>query len=216
MKIFVLQFATLTSNSIRKPFFSEALNLSSKCKRWNEPPKRLPHFSFLFIAVEKVTKNSQPLYITYFQTNGRKTNIYFTPGDHPYLGRLGIFFFIFFFENIWMLQKKNLRWSRCQKKFYFFSYHLSRQTNGCITSNRRRSLTMNGNNLLNCVIVFHRQSKARKIINSFFPTAAQAREPIDKEPEDGLTIRIQDDSGWQNIYRFTWNGDKLIEGKLIF
>lgn len=44
---------------------------------------------FHILAVEKGTKNTQPsLYIDYLQTNGIKTHIYFTPGDHPYLGNL--------------------------------------------------------------------------------------------------------------------------------
>lgn len=44
------------------------------------------HIIILLTAVEKGSKNAQPLYISYYQTNGRKTNIYFAPGDHPYLG----------------------------------------------------------------------------------------------------------------------------------
>ncbi|KAG4078044.1 hypothetical protein HA402_002095 [Bradysia odoriphaga] len=39
---------------------------------------------------------------------------------------------------------------------------------------------------------------------------SQAKEPIDLPPADGLSIKITN-GNWDFIYRFTWNGDKLVE-----
>ncbi|XP_037028543.1 uncharacterized protein LOC119068841 isoform X2 [Bradysia coprophila] len=40
---------------------------------------------------------------------------------------------------------------------------------------------------------------------------SQVKEPVDQSPVNGLSITIQNENGWQNVYRFTWNGDKLVE-----
>ncbi len=39
-------------------------------------------------------------------------------------------------------------------------------------------------------------------------------DPIGATPEDALSIKIiQIENGYEYVYRFTWNGDKLIEGE---
>lgn len=38
-------------------------------------------------------------------------------------------------------------------------------------------------------------------------------EPFLLGPGDGLYIKIQDVDSFEYTYRFTWNGDKLVEGK---
>ncbi|XP_037047370.1 uncharacterized protein LOC119082102 [Bradysia coprophila] len=40
---------------------------------------------------------------------------------------------------------------------------------------------------------------------------SQVKEPIDLPPADGLSVTIRSGEGWKYIYRFTWNGDKLVE-----
>ncbi|KAG4068656.1 hypothetical protein HA402_002347 [Bradysia odoriphaga] len=40
---------------------------------------------------------------------------------------------------------------------------------------------------------------------------SQVKEPVDLPTVNGLSVTIQNEKGWQNVYRFTWNGDKLVE-----
>lgn len=49
--------------------------------------------------------------------------------------------------------------------------------------------------------------------NYFLLTERQVREPNDIPPVNGLSVTIQDVNGWQYVYDFTWDGDKLVEGK---
>ncbi|KAG4073057.1 hypothetical protein HA402_009476 [Bradysia odoriphaga] len=139
------------------------------------------------IAVEKGANRSQSLYISYLQAGKRKTNIHFVPGADPY------------FEE----EDKTNRFDEIsvRHKFDLLSFSTPDQ--------KSYSIFLTESDEIWKYAIIHR----RITPPCFVDQSRQVKEPDYVPQANRLFITIQGARS-QFIYRFTWNGDKLIEAPI--
>lgn len=168
-------------------------------------------------AVEKTTKNSEPLYISFFLTNGRKAHIYLSSGQPPHLGKFLLLSSkqIFNFASIKNIEE-DAESIDMEEPFSFLllSFVTPDQKRYQIKETRQSDDTWKPS--IQQRKYFRNLLQGHKSNDYFCPTAFQVKEPIDLAPENGLYVTIQNQFGWQYVYRFTWNGDTLVEGNFGF